>query len=113
MSELLRLFEVLFIIDDFIANESLDKNRQPLLELFISARDQGHYLSLLAQSYTTIPENLRRQAKAIFVWYSKVRGDLKMIHDENDMITDHELLVARGLYISNKFPCGFKLLNHV
>ena len=31
-SELLRFLEVLFIIDDIIANESFDKNRQPLLE---------------------------------------------------------------------------------
>ena len=31
LSELLRFFEVLFIIHDIIANESLDKRRQPLL----------------------------------------------------------------------------------
>ena len=46
-SELLRFFEVLFIIDDIIANESLDKRRQPLLELSISGRHRGHYLWLL------------------------------------------------------------------
>ena len=44
MSELLRFFEVLFIIDDIIANESLDKRRQPLLELSISDEHRGHYL---------------------------------------------------------------------
>ena len=38
LSELLRLLEVLFIIDDIIANESLDKRRQPLLELSVSGR---------------------------------------------------------------------------
>ena len=43
LSELLRFLEILFIIDDIIANESLDKIRQPLLELFISGRHQGHY----------------------------------------------------------------------
>ena len=32
LSELLRFLEVLFIIDDIIANESLDKRKQPLLE---------------------------------------------------------------------------------
>ena len=32
MSELLRFLEVLVVIDDIIANESLDKKRQPLLE---------------------------------------------------------------------------------
>ena len=53
LSEFLRyieFLEVLFIIDDFIANESLDKRRQLLLELSISGRHQGHYLWLLTQS---------------------------------------------------------------
>ena len=43
LSELLRFLEVLFIIDDIIANESFEKSRQPLLELSISGRHQGHY----------------------------------------------------------------------
>ena len=30
LSELLRFLEVLFIIDDIIANENLEKRRQPL-----------------------------------------------------------------------------------
>ena len=38
LSELLRFLKVLFIIDDIIANESLDKRRQSLLELTISGR---------------------------------------------------------------------------
>ena len=71
LPELLRFLEVLFTIDDIIANESLDKRRQPLLELSISGRHRGHYLWLLTQSYTAIPKNLRRHAKAIFVWYPK------------------------------------------
>ena len=43
LSELLRFLEVLFIIDDIIANESFEKRRQPLLELSISGRHRGHY----------------------------------------------------------------------
>ena len=117
---MLRFFKVLFIIDDIIANESLDKRRQPLLELSISGRHRHHYLWLFTQSYFAIPKNLRRQAKAIFVWYPKERGDLKAIHEENDVLADDELVVARNslkkskhacLYIRNKFPHGFKLLN--
>ena len=69
LSKLLRFLEVIFAIDDIIANESLDKSRQPLLELCISGRHWGHYLWLLTQLYTVIPKNLRRQAKSIFVWY--------------------------------------------
>ena len=121
LSQLLRFFEVLFIIDDIIANESLDKRRQPLLELSISGRHRGHYLWLLTVLFCHT-KNLRRQAKAIFVWYPKERGVLKMIHDENDVLTDDVLIVAKillkkskhaCLYIRNEFPRGFRLLNHV
>ena len=122
LSKLLRFLEVLFIIDGVIANKDLDKRRQPLLELSISGRHRGHYLWLLTQSYLGIPRKLREQAKAIFVWYPKARIDLKSIHDENDVLTDKELIVARDflrskkyacLYIQNEFPRGFKLLNHI
>ena len=105
LPELLRFLELLFIIDDIIANESLDKRRQPLLELSISGRHQGHYLWLLTQSCTAIPKNLRRQAKAIFIWYPKERGDLKMIHEENDVLTDDELVVVRSLLKKSKHAC--------
>ena len=44
MSELLQFLEVLFVIDDIVTNENLDKRRQPLLELSISGRHRGHCL---------------------------------------------------------------------
>ena len=97
MSELLRFLEVLFIIDDIIANESYDKRRQPLIELSISGRHRNHYLWLLTQSYTAIPKNLRKHAMAIFVWYPKERGNLKEIHEENHVLTDDELVVHRDI----------------
>ena len=93
----MRFLKVLFIINDIIANESLDKGRQPLLELSISGRHQGHYLWLLTQSNTATLKNLRRQARTIFVCYPKERTDLKMIHDENDVLTDDELVGVRGI----------------
>ena len=65
LSELLRFLEVLFIIDDIIANKDLNKRRQPLLELSISGRHRSYYLWLLTQSYLVIPKKLREQAKAI------------------------------------------------
>ena len=102
MSELLRFLEVLFIIDDTIANESLDKRRQPVLELSISGRDRDHYLWLLTQSYSAIPKYLRSQDRAIFVWYPKERADLKTIHDETDVLTDDELVVARNFLMKSK-----------
>ena len=61
--------KTLFLIDDIIADENLDKRRQPLLELAISGRHKGHSLWLLTQSYTAIPKNIRRQAKMFYVWY--------------------------------------------
>ena len=60
LSELLRFLEVLFIIDDIIANGSRDSRRQLLLELAILGRHRGHYLWSLIQSYSAIPKNLRR-----------------------------------------------------
>ena len=92
---MLRLSKVLFIIDDIIANESLEKRRQSLLELAILGRHRSHYLWLLIKSYTATPKNLRKQAKATFVWYPKERGDLKMKRVENDVLTDDELVIAK------------------
>ena len=120
MWELLRFLEVLFIIDDIIANKSLDKKRHPLLELSISGR---HWVIIYGgwQSCSDIPKNLRRQAKDVFVWYPKDRADLKAIHDGNDVLTDNWFVIVRGflrkskhvcLYIQNEYPCGFRLLNH-
>ena len=84
LSQLLARSETLFVIDDIIAGEGLDKKRQSLLELAISGRHRDHYLWSLAQSYSAMPKNLRRQARAIFVWYPKERAVLKIIHDENN-----------------------------
>ena len=37
-----------------------------------------------------------KKAKAIFVSYQKERADLKMIHNENDVLIDDELVAVRG-----------------
>ena len=109
---------VLLIVDDIISDENIDKRRQSVLELAISGRPKNHYLWLLTQSYTAIPKNLRRQAKAIFTWYPKERGDMITIHEENDFLTNDELIVVKEhlkdekqacLYIRNEYPRGFKL----
>ena len=62
ISNLLAGSKTLFLIDD-IAYEALNKHRQLLLGLAISGRHRGHLLWLLTQSYTAIPNNIRRQAK--------------------------------------------------
>ena len=44
ISNLLAGDKALFLIDDIIADETLDKRLQPLLELAISGRQRGHSL---------------------------------------------------------------------
>ena len=90
ISNLLAGDKTLFLIDDIIANETLDKRRQPLLELAISLRHRGHSLWLLTQSYTAIPNNIRRKAKMLYVWYPNNRTDLNTIHKDNDVIGSEE-----------------------
>ena len=96
--------------------KALIKKRQPLLELATSGRHRDHYLWLLTQSYSSIPKNLRRQAKVIFVWYPKERDDLKMIYVDNNVLTNDELVVVSEqlkhacLHIRNENRHQFKLL---
>ena len=80
ISNLLAGSKTLFLIDDIIADEALDKRRQPLLELAISGRHRQHSLWLLTQSYIAIPNNIRRQAKMLYLWYPNNRTDLNTIH---------------------------------
>ena len=122
LSQLLARSETLFIIDDIIADEGFDKRRQSLLELAISGRCRGHYLWLLTHSYCAIPKSLWRQAKILFLWYGKEMADLKMIHDENNVLKDDKLVVVRDFFkelktcvpMHTKWTCSWiKLLNHV
>ena len=68
ISNLLAGDKTLFLIDDIIADKTLDKCHQPLLELAILGRHRGHSLWLLTQSYNAVPNNIRRQAKMLYVW---------------------------------------------
>ena len=79
-------YRTLFLIDDVIANETLNKRRQPLLGLAILRRHKGQMLWLLMQSCTAIPINIRTQAKMLYVWYPKNQEDWDVIHEENDII---------------------------
>ena len=99
-------FKTLFLIDDIIADNTLDKKRQPLLELSISGRHKNHSLWLLTQVYNAVPKNIRRQAKMLYVWYPKEKTDLKTINEENDVIeTEQELHNIRKTLKENKHTC--------
>ena len=60
LSQLLARSETLFIIDDIIAEEGLNKKRQSLLELAISGRHHDHYLWLLTHSYSALPKKFKK-----------------------------------------------------
>ena len=102
ISNLLTGSKTLFLIDDIIANEALDKCRQLLLELAILRRHRNHSLWLLIQSYTAVPDNIKRQAKMLYVWYPKNQTDLNVIHEENDVTEMQEELVN----VKNKLKQG-------
>ena len=105
ISKLLTESKTLFLIDDIIADENLDKRRQPLLELAIWGRHKGHSLRLLTQSYTAIPKNIRRQAKMLYVWCPKNRTDLNIIYEENDVIEMGELANVKKQLKRSKHTC--------
>ena len=77
---------------------------------------------LIAEAVTVLfshTKNLRKKAKATFVWYPKEIAALKIIHDENNVLTGDEMLIVRSLlneskheclYIENEHPGGFKYL---
>ena len=102
----------LFLIDDIIADEALDKRRQPLFELAISGRHRQHSLWLLTQSYTVVPNNIRRQAKMLYVWYPQKRMDLNTIHEENDVIKMGELARVKTQLKLGKHTCLIMRIEH-
>ena len=78
ISDLLTGDKTLFLIDDIIANETLDKHRQPLLELVISGRHSGHSLQFLIIS--------EDKQKCSTFGIQEKKTDLNTIHEENDII---------------------------
>ena len=67
----------------------------------------NHYLWFVTQSYSAIPpKKLRRHAKSIFVWYPKEWTDIKMVHDQINVLTDDDQFIVRDcLKTSNMHVC--------
>ena len=84
----------------------------PLLELAISGRHRAHSLWLLTQSYTAISNNIRRQAKMLYVWYPKNRTDLNTIHEENDVMGPEELARGKAQLKQGKHTCLIMRMEH-
>ena len=112
ISNLLAGSVTLFLIDDIIADEPLDKRRQLLLRLAISGRHRGHSLWLLTQSYTTLPNNIRRQAKMLYIWYPRNRTDFNVIHEENDVREMGELARVKEKLKRGKHTCLIMRMEH-
>ena len=112
LSSLLSSEETLFIVDDMIADETLDKRRQPLLELAISGRHRQHSLWLLTQSYTALPKNLRRQKKMLFLWYPSEKSDLKMVDEETNLMDSKDLDNVKEQLKREKHACLYVRLEH-
>ena len=104
--------ETLFIVDDVIADETLDKRRNPLLELAISGRHRKHSLWMLTQSYTALPKNLRRQKKQLFMWYPSEKSDLKLMDEDTNLMTSDDLTEIKEQLKSKKHACLYVRLDH-
>ena len=112
ISNLLTGSATLFLIYDITADEALNKRRQPLLELAISGRHRQHSLWLLTQSYTAVPNNIRREAKMLYVWYHKNRTDLNTIHEEHDVIEMGKLVNVKVKLKRGKHTCLIMRMEH-
>lgn len=118
LSSLLSGERTLFIVDDVIADETLDKTRGALLDIAISGRHRNHSLWMLTQRYKKLPITVRDQAKQLFVWYPKSRREFELIAEENDVEKNlipeiKEQLKAEKhdcLYVRLEHPRDFKVL---
>ena len=61
ISNLLTGSKTLFLIDDIIADEALDKALSTTVRIGYIGRHRNHSLWLLTQSYTAVPNNIRRE----------------------------------------------------
>ena len=71
LGNLLAGCKTLFLTGHIIADETLDKLRQPLLGLAILEKYKGNSLWMLTQSYINILMNIRRRVKMFYIWYPK------------------------------------------
>ena len=105
LSKLLIGKETLFILDDIVADEALDKTRGALYDLAIAVRHRGNSLWLLTQSYVGIPKRFRRLSTMLFIWYLKVADDIQRITRENNYISGWKDIFQKLRNASSKHTC--------
>ena len=89
--------QVLFLIDDSIAEEGIDKKRSPLTNLACSGRHDNCSLWILTQAYVAIPKTVRRQTKWLVTFSCLDVNDFKTIMKERSVIPEekHDSLKKR------------------
>ena len=45
----------------------------------------------------------------IFCWYQKEQSDMQLIHEENEVLTDEELTVAKAVLKASEHVCSVHL----
>ena len=79
--------QVLFLIDDSIAEEGIDKKRSSLTKLACSGRHNNSCsLWMLTQAYVAVPKTIRRQVKWLSTFYCKDKDDFNTIMKENKVV---------------------------
>ena len=78
----------------------------------MSGRHRQHSLWLLTKSYKAVPNNIKRQAKMLYIWYPKNRTNLNTIHEENDVIEMGELARVKAELIRWNHNCLIMRMGH-
>ena len=78
--------QVLFLIDDSIAEEGIDKKRSALIKLACSGRHDNCSLWVLSQAYVAVPKTIRRQVKWLTTFWCKDENDFDVIMKENNVV---------------------------
>ena len=84
--------EILFILDDLIADPKIKQKRNSLCELALSGRHTRRSLWLLTQKYNGLNKDVREQAMFIISFWSKDRKSfIDMINENNTWINSDKI----------------------
>lgn len=113
--------EILFILDDLIADPKIKQKRNSLCELAISGRHTRRSLWLLTQKYNGLNKDVREQSMFIISFWSKDRKSfIDMINENNTNISTDDIKqieeeLCKGdkrsfIFIKCFKPIGYQLI---
>jgi len=82
--------QVLFLIDDSIAEEGIDRRRSALTKLACSGRHDNCSLWILTQAYVGVPRTVRRQTKWLATFSCLDANDFRTIMMERSVVPEEE-----------------------